>query len=82
MSFLFDSIAGFLNTVSSAIPTFEFTRDIINDYNTILPYFQKINYIFPVSEALTVMTLFITVQVLLVTFYWLSRAINLIRGAG
>ena len=82
MTGLTDLLADFLSSFSSVLGSWSFTRDLAEDINSIMPYWHKANYLLPVSETLTVLTLFITLQLVLMAYYWITRAINLIRGAG
>jgi hypothetical protein len=43
---------------------------------------QKANMILPMDETLTCLGLYIGLMLVLMAYYWITRAINLIRGAG
>ena len=68
--------------MAAVLGNWEFTRNIGADLATLVPYFIKGNYLLPISETLVALGLFLSLQILLATFYWINRIINLIRGAG
>lgn len=82
MSFLTDLFAEFLSDFASVLSSFEFTRDLSNDIAKLIPYWEKANFLLPVSESLLIFSLFLTLQSVLMAYYWITRTINLIRGAG
>lgn len=82
MDFVLNGVTSVINAMSAVLIGFSFTRNLGQDIAKISPYLQKANMIIPVSEGLTVLSLFIAVQLALVAYYWITRAINLLRGAG
>lgn len=82
MDFILNGVTGLINTMSKVLGSFSFTRDLGADIGKITPYIQKANVLIPVDAALSVLALFITVNLLLMAYYWVTRAINLLRGAG
>lgn len=82
MDFILGGVTKVLNSMSKVLPGFKFAHDVAADINLIMPYFQKANAFLPISAVLTVLGLFVTVNLALMAYYWVTRAINLIRGAG
>lgn len=82
MDFILNAVSSVLNAMSVVLGSWSFTRDLGADLNKIMPYLQKANAILPVSEFLAVLALWIGLQLVLAAYYWISRAINLLRGAG
>ncbi|MNG35904.1 hypothetical protein D3C84_1227710 [compost metagenome] len=68
--------------MSVVLGGWSFPRNIGNDVAAIKPYLQKANMILPIDAVLTCMGLYIGLQLVLMAYYWITRAINLIRGAG
>ncbi|MNW44041.1 hypothetical protein D3C74_212580 [compost metagenome] len=75
-------MSGMLNTMSALLGSWSFTRNLAADLQAIMPYLQKANMILPVSEFLAVLAVWVGLQIVLAAFYWITRAINLLRGAG
>lgn len=82
MDFLLGALSGAIRKMSAVLGGWSFTRDLSQDMNLIMPYLQKANMLLPVSDFLTVLSLYIGLQLVLIAYYWITRAINLIRGAG
>lgn len=82
MDFILNAVTGTINGAASILQGFRFTRDLGQDIAKITPYITKANYIIPVDAAMAVLGLFITLQLALIAYYWVTRAINLVRGAG
>lgn len=82
MDFILNAVSGMLNAMSVVLGSWSFTRDLGADLGKVMPYLQKANAILPVSEFLAVLALWIGLQVVLIAYYWINRAINLLRGAG
>lgn len=82
MDFVLNGVTKTINAMATVLQGFSFTRNLGQDIAKISPYLQKANMILPISEALTVLSLIIAVQLALVAYYWITRAINLLRGAG
>ncbi|KVV25791.1 hypothetical protein [Burkholderia ubonensis] len=82
MDFILNAITGMMNTMSVVLGNWSFTRNLGQDMAMIMPYLQKANMILPVSEFLSVLSLWIGLQLVLAAYYWITRAINLLRGAG
>lgn len=68
--------------MSVMLGSWSFTRNLSGDFAVIMPYFKKANAILPVSEFLAVLALWVGLQLVLIAYYWINRAINLLRGAG
>lgn len=82
MDFVLNGVTRTLNGMGRILGGFSFTRNLGADVARISTYIQKANAFIPVSEAMTVLALFISVQLALIAYYWITRAINLLRGAG
>jgi len=82
MDFILGAVTRTINGAAAILQGFTFTRDLGQDIAKITPYIQKANYIIPVDAGLSVLGLFITLQLALIAYYWVTRAINLLRGAG
>lgn len=82
MDFILNALSGMISTMSKILGGWSFTRDLAADMNMIMPYLQKANMILPVSEFLTCLSIWIGLQLVLAAYYWITRAINLLRGAG
>lgn len=82
MDFVLGGVTKIINMMAAVLGGFSFTRNLAADIAKIGPYLQTANAILPVSEALTVLSLYITVTLALAAYYWITRTINLIRGAG
>lgn len=82
MDFILDGVSSVINAMAAVLGGFSFTRNLGEDMGKIMPYLQKANSLLPVSDALAVLGLFITVNLALMAYYWITRSINLIRGAG
>lgn len=82
MDFILGGVSDLLNTMSAALGGWTFARDLASDFAKMQPYLRKANAIIPINDALTVLGLYAGVQLALVAYYWITRAINLLRGAG
>jgi len=82
VDFLLGGVSGIIRTMSKVLSGFSFTRNLSADINRLAPYFQKVNVFMPMDDGLAVLGLFISVNLALAAYYWITRAINLIRGAG
>jgi hypothetical protein len=82
MDFIINGVAGFLNVMSVVLGGWSFPHDLAADLTKISPYLQKANMFVPIDEVLICLGLFIALQAVLMAYYWITRAINLIRGAG
>ncbi|GAE10032.1 hypothetical protein [Paenibacillus sp. JCM 10914] len=82
MDFILNAVTGMINTMSVVLGSWSFTRNLGQDMALIVPYLQKANMLLPVSEFFAVLSLWIGLQLVLAAYYWITRAINLLRGAG
>jgi len=82
MDFLIGATTGLLRKMSLVLGGWSFPRNIANDLDLIVPYLQKANMFIPIATAMTVFALWCSLQLVLLAYYWLTRAINLLRGAG
>lgn len=82
MDFLIGGVADLINSLASTLPTWSFVHDISVDVALLTPYFQKANVLLPVDTMLEIFALLISLELMLIAFYWIMRIINLIRGAG
>jgi hypothetical protein len=82
MNFLLDAVSTLLLQMSVVLGNWEFARDLSGDINKIRPYLETANWLLPVGTALVIAGLWIAIQLVLIAYYWITRAINLLRGAG
>lgn len=82
MDFLLGGVSKMIGAMSKVLSGFSFTRNLADDIRTVSEWYQKANVLVPVNEAVKIGALFITVQLCLIAYYWITRAINLLRGAG
>lgn len=82
MDFILNAVSGLINAMSVMLGSWSFTRNLAGDFALIMPYLRKANSILPVSEFLAVLALWVGLQIVLIAYYWINRAINLLRGAG
>lgn len=82
MDFVLRGVTGVINAMASVLQGFSFTRNLGEDIAKISPYLQKANMLLPIDAALAVLGLWVAVNLALVAYYWITRTINLIRGAG
>lgn len=82
MDFILGGVTSLIDGMSAVLGGWSWTHDLGADLAKINPWFKKANMLLPVSAFLTVMALYVTVQLALMAYYWITRAINLLRGAG
>jgi hypothetical protein len=82
MNFLLDAVSTLLVQMSVVLGNWEFARDLSGDINKIRPYLETANWLLPVGTALVIAGLWIAIQLVLIAYYWITRTINLLRGAG
>lgn len=82
MDFIISGLATFINSVASLLPQWSWTHDITTDVVTISPYLGKAAVFLPIDTALTLMGLWVGLNLFLIALYWIDRLINLVRGAG
>jgi hypothetical protein len=82
MNFLLDAVSTLLLSMSAVLGDWQFARDLSGDVNKIRPYLELANWLLPVGTALVIAGLWISIQLVLIAYYWITRAINLLRGAG
>lgn len=82
MDFMLNAVSGVINKAADILGGWSFTRNLGADIRLIMPWLQRANWLLPVSEYLSVLSLWVTVNVALAAYYWITRAINLLRGAG
>lgn len=82
MDFVLGGVTKILHGFAVALPGFHLVHDFAADVAAVMEYLQKANAILPVAAAMAVLSLYVTVQVAMAVYYWINRAINLIRGAG
>lgn len=75
-------LADFINQLAKILPQWSFTHDVASDVSLLTPYFQKAGVLFPIDTVLTVLGIWLGLQLLLIALYWIDRLINLVRGAG
>jgi sorbitol-specific phosphotransferase system component IIC len=82
MDFLLGGVTGIINGMSKLLNGFSFTHSLGADIALIMPYINKGNALVPVDTALTILSIWISINLLLMAYYWITRVINLLRGAG
>lgn len=82
MDFLINAVTSMINKMSAVLGSWSWVRDMRDDLNVIQPYLEKANILMPIDTVLTIMSLYVGLQLVLVAYYWITRTINLIRGAG
>lgn len=82
MDYIIDGVAGMLNTMSVVLGGWSIAADLGEKIGAITPHMQKANKFVPISAAMHVFASWIALQMLLAAYYWITRTINLIRGAG
>jgi hypothetical protein len=82
MDFLINGVAGILRAMSVVLGGWSFPNDLANKIQVILPYLEKANMFLPVTVVFTVLGLWVALELVLIAYYWITRAINLLRGAG
>lgn len=82
MDFILNAVSNAINAMSNVLGNWSFTRNLAEDISQITTYLEKANMIIPVSTALTILGIYLSLQLVLIAYYWVTRAINLIRGAG
>lgn len=82
MDFLLNGVSTLLNKMSAVLGGWSVVHDFGADIAAIMPYIHKANFLLPMDDVLSICGLYITVQLVLAAFYWITRVINLLRGAG
>jgi hypothetical protein len=82
MDFLLNAVSKMINAMAAVLGSWEFGHDLSADINKISPYLQLANWMLPVKTALIIAALWVALQLVLIAYYWITRAINLLRGAG
>lgn len=82
MDFILNGVSGFLRIMSVVLGGWSFPRNLASDIAAIKPYLQKANMIVPMDETLTCLSLYVALMLVLMAYYWITRTINLVRGAG
>lgn len=77
-------IAEFINSLASKIPSFNSdTGNLVSSIQTMNSVLDQANKVFPaISHAGVVLGLMVGIYIALTAFYFIQRAINLLRGAG
>lgn len=77
------AVASFIDGVANLIPSFKSdTGSLGSSVATMNDLLSKCNKFFPVQDVCIVLGLMIGIYIALNLFYWIQRAINLLRGAG
>lgn len=80
---LIDKVASFVSSLGDKIPKLDIPDLPLSTYvGTLNDCLYVANQIFPIDELLVVLGLLIAFSFIMWAFYWIQRAINLIRGAG
>lgn len=76
-------VASFIDSLASLIPSFESdTGNLSSAVGTVNSLLVQCNKVFPVDTVCTVLGLMIGIFIILNAFYWIQRAVNLLRGSG
>lgn len=76
-------IAGFIDGICKIMPGFlSDTGHLQESINTLNGAISMCNEIFPVDTICIVLGLMVGIYIALNVFYWLQRAINVVRGSG
>ena len=62
------------------MPTWTFSHDISSDVARISPYFNAADVLLPMNTLFTIFSLVVSLNIVLIAFYWLNRLITLLRG--
>lgn len=82
MDFILNGVTTVLNAMSMVLVGFDFTRNLGQDLAKVSGYLQKANMILPITAVLFSLSMFVSIQLALIAYYWITRALNLLRGAG
>lgn len=82
MDWLIGGVANALRAMSAVLGGWSFPSDLADKVEIIIPYIQKANAFLPVDVVFTVMALWVGLELVLIAYYWITRMINLLRGAG
>lgn len=82
MDFLIQGLADLINALAKILPHWSFVHDIAQDIAVLAPYFQKANTLLPIDTVMQILALIVGCELMLISYYWISRVINLVRGAG
>lgn len=78
---LINKVADFINNIQ--VPSFNFpTQNWSRWSGAISDCLYTANIIFPIDQILIVFGILVTFAFCMVSFYWIQRAINLLRGSG
>lgn len=82
MDFILNAVSKLMNTMSVVLGSWSFTRNLAGDFALIMPWLRKANMLLPITEFFSVLGVWIGLQIVLIAYYWVTRTINLLRGAG
>lgn len=82
MDFILDAVSSAANAMAAVLGGWSWTRNLAADFAVISEYVTKANRWVPIGTALTVLGLWVTLNLILIGYYWITRTINLLRGAG
>lgn len=82
MDFILGAVSDLLRTMAVVLGGWSFPADLADSIDKFTPYLQKANMLIPISAAMTVFALWIALQAVLMAYYWVTRTLNLVRGAG
>ncbi|WP_113676211.1 hypothetical protein [Vallitalea guaymasensis] len=80
---ILNAVGNMLNWIVGKIPKVDLSDvDFAGSLTYLVELGKKLNFIFPVKEALIFFGILITIKLALLLFWAAMRVINLIRGAG
>lgn len=82
MDLLLGGVTKVINSMAAILQGWSWTHNLGTDLALVSPYLKKANAFLPVDSTLAVLGLWVSVNLALAAYYWITRAINLIRGAG
>lgn len=83
VGYVLGKIAEGMDKIFNLIPKFTVDFSMLNTaINTLVPYFNTVNTIFPLKETFVVLMILVTFSIAMFVFWGVQRCINLLRGAG
>lgn len=83
LGFILSSIANLISTLAKALPTFNpDTSQLGISINYLNSCISVVNSVFPMDTVLQILSILCAFSIAMVSFYFIQRVINLLRGAG
>jgi hypothetical protein len=80
---LINKVSDFVNSLGNQIPSFNMPSTNWGEYiATINACIYTANIIFPMDQVLIVLGILISFSFVMFAFYWIQRALNILRGSG